>query len=205
MRTAPVSVAHRHGCRPPLRHRATSSPDGKPSHLTGVVVFWLISLYALSSAISALQIPMTTLGPRSVFRKQIRPRTPVGVPFTTDVRDRINIVAVRGGPDASNMPLFVEHTQCRHDGDRALVLDLSELVFLGGGGVAALTTVNRQRDDAALPWAMVPGRPIIRLLGIADPHHLPPTAESVTAAQNSCAEPQRTPPTPQRVTAGAMS
>jgi hypothetical protein len=60
MRTAPVSVAHRHGCRPPLRHRATSSPDGKPSHLTGVVVFWLIFLFALSSAISARQIPALT-------------------------------------------------------------------------------------------------------------------------------------------------
>jgi hypothetical protein len=131
---------------------------------------------------------MTTLGPRSVFGKQIRPRTPVRVQFTTDVRDRITVVAVRGGLDASNMPLLVEHAQCRGDGDRALV--------------AALTTVNRQCDDAALPWAMVPGRPIIRLLGT---RHLPRTAESVTAAQKSCAEPQRTPPSPQRVTAGAMS
>ncbi len=37
-----------------------ASPGGKPSHLIGAVVFWLIFLYALSAAISALQIPALT-------------------------------------------------------------------------------------------------------------------------------------------------
>ncbi len=36
------------------------SPDGKPSHLVGVVAFWVIFVYALSAAIGALQIPALT-------------------------------------------------------------------------------------------------------------------------------------------------
>lgn len=36
------------------------SPDGKPSHLVGTVVFWVIFVYALSAAIGALQIPALT-------------------------------------------------------------------------------------------------------------------------------------------------
>ncbi len=36
------------------------SPGGKPSHLVGAVAFWVIFLFALSSAIGALQIPALT-------------------------------------------------------------------------------------------------------------------------------------------------
>jgi small-conductance mechanosensitive channel len=36
------------------------SPGGKPSHLIGSVVFWIIFLYALSAALGALQIPALT-------------------------------------------------------------------------------------------------------------------------------------------------
>jgi len=36
------------------------SPGGRPSHLVGAVAFWVIFLFALSSAIGALQIPALT-------------------------------------------------------------------------------------------------------------------------------------------------
>lgn len=36
------------------------SPGGQPSHLIGLVAFWLIFVYALSAAIGALQIPALT-------------------------------------------------------------------------------------------------------------------------------------------------
>lgn len=36
------------------------SPGGRPSHLIGAVAFWIIFLFALSSAIGALQIPALT-------------------------------------------------------------------------------------------------------------------------------------------------
>lgn len=39
---------------------ARVSPGGKPSHLIGAVAFWIIFLFALSSAIGALEIPALT-------------------------------------------------------------------------------------------------------------------------------------------------
>ena len=39
---------------------AAASPDGRPSHLIGAVLFWVIFVYAVSAAIGVLSIPALT-------------------------------------------------------------------------------------------------------------------------------------------------
>jgi hypothetical protein len=63
--------------------------------------------------------------------------------------------------------------------DRALVLDLSGVDFLGVEGLRVLVNIGQQCQRTGLPWAMITSGAIQRLLRIADSIHPIPTARSV--------------------------
>jgi anti-anti-sigma regulatory factor len=112
-----------------------------------------------------------------------------GVRFTTNARSGATVVAAHGELDAANIHDLIVHAHCRMGGERALILDLHALGFLGGRGIAALLAIGEHCADAALPWTVIPSPPVRRLLVIGDPDGLIPTADSLTEALTAIGQP----------------
>jgi anti-anti-sigma regulatory factor len=72
-----------------------------------------------------------------------------------------------------------------------LVLDLSELKFFGTAGFSALHLINVKCAGANLRWAVVPSKPVSRLLRICDPDHTLPLTNSVHAMPATYEDPDR--------------
>lgn len=92
------------------------------------------------------------------------------------------VISVNGELDAANADEFAGHVQhCAMYCDW-LVLDLTDLEFIGTTGFAALNNTNQRCADAGIRCTLVPGLAVARLLRICDPDHQLPTTTSVAGA-----------------------
>ena len=85
-------------------------------------------------------------------------------------------VRVTGEVDACNAKDFAVAV-CEAVLDaRGVTLDLSDLEFMAFDGVAALHAVNAHLTRAEVPWCVLPGAAVARVLGLCDPERLIPLA-----------------------------
>jgi anti-anti-sigma factor len=92
-------------------------------------------------------------------------------------------VSVTGEVDACNAKQFaVAVCEAATDAPR-LTLDLSELEFMSFDGVTALHAVNAHLTRADVPWSVLAGSAVARVLGLCDPEHLIPLEESAETGQ----------------------
>jgi anti-anti-sigma factor len=105
-----------------------------------------------------------------------------GVRLTTHWHSPATVVAASGEVDASNVDSLISYALARLDATRALVLDLSELGFLGAQGFAALAAIDDHCASAGLDWAVVPSHSVTRLLRVGDRDGRLPVAGSVVEA-----------------------
>jgi anti-anti-sigma factor len=91
-------------------------------------------------------------------------------------------VSAHGEIDATNAGNLTEYacgviTHCR-----GLILDLSDLNFLGTEGISTLHTVGVRCARARVDYAVVPSTAVSRLLRVCDPHGSVPAAGTVDEA-----------------------
>lgn len=60
---------------------------------------------------------------------------------------------------------------------KCVTLDLSELQFFAFDGVAGLHAVNAHLTRAGVPWSVLPGAAVTRVLTLCDPERLIPLVE----------------------------
>ena len=86
-------------------------------------------------------------------------------------------VTASGQVDACNAKEFAVAV-CAAVGDaRRVTLDLGELEFFAIESVAALHAVNAHLTRADVPWCVLAGRAVTRVLGLCDPEQLIPLAQ----------------------------
>lgn len=114
-----------------------------------------------------------------------------GVRFTARWGRSGAVINVRGEVDATNAGQFVTYLHHCAVSSEWLVLDLTELDFMGTAGFSALQAINTQCAKADVHWTLVPGVTVSRLLRVCDPQRGLPTAESVTSALETVPDPRR--------------
>ena len=112
-----------------------------------------------------------------------------GVCLTTRLQGGATVVAATGELDASNIHHLSDYAR-RYLGDgRPVVLDLSELDFLGAQGIRTLLDIDDECVRHKLDWALVSGRPVSRLLRVCDRDGQLPMASSIEAALQAFSAP----------------
>lgn len=86
-------------------------------------------------------------------------------------------VAVRGEVDACNAKDFAIAVCEAVVGAERVTLDLSQLEFIAFDGVAALHAVNAHLSRADVPWCVLPGAAVSRVLDLCDPEQVIPLAQ----------------------------
>jgi anti-anti-sigma factor len=94
----------------------------------------------------------------------------------------ILIVSAHGELDAANAQDFVEYALLHTDAVKRLLIDLTGLEFFGTAGFSALHTLNVRCAEIGAEWAMMPSRPVTRLLDICDPDATLPVAPTIETA-----------------------
>lgn len=92
------------------------------------------------------------------------------------------VISVDGELDAANAGQLADYVHHCASSCEWLVLDLSELEFIGTAGFSALKNITDRCADAMVYCTMVPGTAVTRLLRICDPHSSLPTSASVADA-----------------------
>jgi anti-anti-sigma regulatory factor len=64
----------------------------------------------------------------------------------------------------------------------SLVLDLSQLDFLGAQGIQSLFAIADECERSGIGWALVPSHPVSRLLRICDKQARLPSVKSIDQA-----------------------
>lgn len=101
------------------------------------------------------------------------------------------VIAVHGEIDAANADEFAEQLRQCATGGEWLVVDFSDLAFIGTAGFSALQRINTRCAEADVCWALVPGTAAARLLRVCDPDATLPIAGSITEALASVQDPRR--------------
>lgn len=105
-----------------------------------------------------------------------------GAEFNTRLDHSTGVISAHGELDAANADRLAECVASCVKHCPAIVLDLSELDFIGTAGFSALHRINVVCSAAGADWAMVPSRAVTRLLRICDPDGVlpvtPPPGES---------------------------
>src|ERR1700761_4044404 len=99
--------------------------------------------------------------------------------FTAEWDSSRVVITVHGELDASNASQLADYVEEGMAHCTPLMLDLSSLEFFGTAGFSALHLINVQCAGANLRWAVVPNRPVSRLLRICDPARTLPLAKSI--------------------------
>ena len=94
----------------------------------------------------------------------------------------ILIVSAHGELDAANAQEFAEYALRHTDTVKRLLLDLRGVEFFGTAGFSALHTLNVRCAARGSDWAMMPSKPVTRLLEICDPDATLPVAPSIETA-----------------------
>lgn len=92
------------------------------------------------------------------------------------------VVAVCGEIDAANASPFADYAKRCADCCEWLVVDLSELTFIGTAGFSALQSIRAQCCTAQTKLEVVPSPALSTLLRICDPHSRLPLAGSLADA-----------------------
>lgn len=92
------------------------------------------------------------------------------------------VISVGGELDASNSGQLADYVQHCATYCEWLVLDFTDLEFIGTAGFSALTTITNRCADAMICCTTVPGAAVSRLLRICDPANTLPTTASVADA-----------------------
>lgn len=91
----------------------------------------------------------------------------------------VTVIAVRGQVDSCNAALAGSWLHQFVNPQRALVLDFSELEFLGCEGLEALFALGDRCDSLSVDWALVTSHPVRRLLNVADSERRLPAVGSM--------------------------
>lgn len=92
------------------------------------------------------------------------------------------VVSVDGELDASNAGQLADYVQHCASYCEWLVLDLTDLEFIGTAGFSALKEISARCAGAMVYCTTVPGTAVARLLRICDPANTLPTTASVADA-----------------------
>lgn len=96
----------------------------------------------------------------------------------------VTVIAIGGEIDASNAGRVNTWLHQFVRADRSLVLDLSDLGFLGVQGLIALFGLGEACDGLGVEWALVTSYPVRRLLRVGDcEHRLPAVGSMVEVLQ----------------------
>lgn len=96
---------------------------------------------------------------------------------------RSGAVAYVGGElDAANADQLTDHVRACAKHCQWLILDLTDLDFIGTAGFSALKAITEHCADATVYCTTVPGAALARLLRICDPAGALPTTPSVADA-----------------------
>lgn len=102
--------------------------------------------------------------------------------FSVSQISSASVIAVRGEVDASNARDVSSHVTGHLGGCCQLLLDLRELEFFGTEGLSALLKINAECVGRGIPWLLVAGGHVSRVLGICDPKGVLPTADDASTA-----------------------
>src|SRR5574337_1537440 len=92
------------------------------------------------------------------------------------------VITVTGEVDAANASDLADDVQRCAALCEWLVLDFSDLEFIGTAGLSMLHAINTRCADHDVHWALVPGAATARLLHICSPDAALPTTGSVDDA-----------------------
>lgn len=102
--------------------------------------------------------------------------------FTVQRISSSKVIAMRGEVDASNARDVSGYVTSHLAGCSQLLLDLSGLDFFGTEGISALHKINAECDGRGMPWLLVVGAHVSRVLCICDPEGVLPTADNAPTA-----------------------
>ncbi|MBV9088285.1 MAG: STAS domain-containing protein [Mycobacteriaceae bacterium] len=92
------------------------------------------------------------------------------------------MVEVSGEIDASNADLVTDYIHRSVPTGPALIVDITDVGFLGVQGVRALMGVGEECGRAGVAWALVASQSVIRLLRLMRRGELLPAVASLTEA-----------------------
>lgn len=100
------------------------------------------------------------------------------------------LISVRGELDLANAPSLHAYVRDQTVTGRKLVLDLSEVDFIGTDGLSVLLAMERRVEQLDVGWALVSGRIVNRLLDVAGIEGRFPVYDSLPEAFASLRAPQ---------------
>jgi anti-anti-sigma factor len=101
------------------------------------------------------------------------------------------VIAVHGEIDAANADRFADQLGRCATCCEWLVLDLTDLEFMGTAGFSALQAINARFAKTKVYWVLVPGAAVSRLLNVCDPDSALPMSESVATGLSTVQDPRR--------------
>ena len=114
-----------------------------------------------------------------------------GVCLSAHTLNGATVVAATGELDASNIHHLTDYVRAYLARGSRLVLDLSELDFLGAQGIRSLLEIADECRRGAVKWALVPSHPVSRLLRVCDKQARLPSAASIDQALERVSAPAR--------------
>lgn len=108
--------------------------------------------------------------------------------FAQQISSRVIHLGVAGEIDIRNAPALGVFVEEQFRSCQRIVLDLTEVEFFGVAGLSVFDRLDRIAAQHDRLWALACGRPVHRLLRIADPHretHL--SLDAALASWNSVA------------------
>jgi anti-anti-sigma factor len=113
------------------------------------------------------------------------------VRFTAEWGPSSVVITAHGELDASNAVALADYVARCATRAESVVVNLSDLDFFGTASFSALHTINVRCAGAGVPWAVVPGKAVSRLLSICDPDSALPLAESMPDVAAGSEKPRR--------------
>lgn len=105
-----------------------------------------------------------------------------GVGLSTRFQEGATVVAAAGEMDAFNIHHFSDCVGRCLSEQQPVVLDLTELNFVGAQAVQALFEIGDKCAELGVAWAVVPSHPVSRLLRVCDTEGRVPSAPAVSQA-----------------------
>jgi anti-anti-sigma factor len=101
------------------------------------------------------------------------------------------VVGASGELDASNFGHFTEYVRVRLAGQRAVVLDLTQVDFFGAQGIRSLLEIANECEGNGIKWALLPSDAVTRLLKICGKDVQLPSVSSIDEALQGFSPPSR--------------
>ena len=102
--------------------------------------------------------------------------------LTAHVYSWLTVITIAGDIDATNADLVAHQAVELVPDDRALIVDMADVGFIGVDGVRALFAMNTECIRTDVRWALISSRAVERLLRVGDGERLVPAVRSATEA-----------------------